>query len=202
MLDEFADIDPEAWYETLRPTLSDKQGRALFIGTPKGIGNWAYEIYQNAIGTDDWASYSFTTIDGGNVKPEEVEAARRDLDERTFRQEYMATFETFSGRIYYAFDRALNVRKYEGNTPDVLYIGLDFNIDPMSAVVATRIGDNLHIIDEVRLFSSNTQEMVDEIKQRFPRSKIWSYPDPAGNQRKTSAGGHTCLLYTSDAADE
>jgi phage terminase large subunit len=199
VLDEFADIDPEAWYETLRPTLSDKQGRALFIGTPKGIGNWAYEIYQNAIGTDDWASYSFTTIDGGNVKPEEVEAARRDLDERTFRQEYMATFETFSGRIYYAFDRALNVRKYEGNTPDVLYIGLDFNIDPMSAVVATRIGDNLHIIDEVRLFSSNTQEMVDEIKQRFPRSKIWSYPDPAGNQRKTSAGGHTDITILNNA---
>ena len=37
VMDEFADIDPEAWYETLRPTLSDKQGGALFIGTPKGL---------------------------------------------------------------------------------------------------------------------------------------------------------------------
>ena len=200
VLDEFADIAPDAWYETLRPTLSDKQGRALFIGTPKGIGNWAYEIYQNSL--DDpasWSSYSFTTVEGGNVLEEEIEAARRDLDERTFRQEYLATFETFSGRIYYAFDRAANVRKYEGNTPDVVYVGMDFNIDPMSAVVAVRSGDTLHIIDEVRLFSSNTKEMVDEIKQRFPKSKVWVYPDPAGNQRKTSAGGMTDITILQNA---
>jgi len=199
VLDEFADIAPDAWYETLRPTLSDKQGRALFIGTPKGIGNWAYEIYQNSIDNDTWQSYSFTTIEGGNVPETEIEAAKRDLDERTFRQEYLATFETFSGRIYYSFDRALNVVKYEGNTPDVVYVGMDFNIDPMSAVVATRIGDTLHIIDEVRLFSSNTQEMIDELKQRFPRSKFWVYPDPAGNQRKTSAGGMTDVTLLSNA---
>ena len=199
VLDEFADIDPEAWYETLRPTLSDKQGRALFIGTPKGIGNWAYEIYQKALENDSWSSYTFTTIEGGNVPLEEIEAAKQDLDTRTFRQEYMATFETFAGRIYYAFDRALNVVKYEGNTPDAVYVGMDFNIDPMSAVVATRIGDTLHIIDEVRLFSSNTQEIVDELKQRFPRSKLWVYPDPAGNQRKTSAGGQTDINILTNA---
>jgi hypothetical protein len=199
VLDEFADIAPDAWYETLRPTLSDKQGRALFIGTPKGIGNWAYEIYQNSIDNDTWQSYSFTTIEGGNVPESEIEAAKRDLDERTFRQEYLATFETFSGRIYYSFDRALNVVKYVGNTPDVVYVGMDFNIDPMSAVVATRIGDTLHIIDEVRLFSSNTQEMIDELKQRFPRTKFWVYPDPAGNQRKTSAGGMTDVTLLNNA---
>jgi hypothetical protein len=199
VLDEFADIDPEAWYETLRPTLSDKQGRALFIGTPKGIGNWAYEIYQKALENDSWSSYTFTTIEGGNVPLEEIEAAKQDLDTRTFRQEYMATFETFAGRIYYSFDRAVNVHKYEGNTPDAVYVGMDFNIDPMSAVVATRIGDTLHIIDEVRLFSSNTQEMVDELKQRFPRSKLWVYPDPAGNQRKTSAGGQTDINILTNA---
>ena len=200
VLDEFADIDPEAWYETLRPTLSDKAGKALFIGTPKGIGNWAYEIYQNT--QDDaanWQSFSYTTLDGGQVPQEEIEQARKDLDERTFRQEYMATFETFTGRIYYSFDRAQNVRKYEGNTPDVLYVGMDFNIDPMSAVVATRQGDTLHIIDEVRIFSSNTQEVIMELKQRFGKSKLWVYPDPAGNQRKTSAGGVTDVTLLSNA---
>jgi phage terminase large subunit len=200
VLDEFADIDPEAWYETLRPTLSDKAGKALFIGTPKGIGNWAYEIYGNS--QDDptnWQSFSYTTLDGGQVPQEEIDQARKDLDERTFRQEYMATFETFSGRIYYSFDRAHNVHKYLGNTPDVLYVGMDFNIDPMSAVVATRMGDTLHIIDEVRIFSSNTQEVITELKQRFGTSKLWVYPDPAGNQRKTSAGGVTDVTLLTNA---
>ena len=200
VLDEFADIDPEAWYETLRPTLSDKQGRALFIGTPKGIGNWSYEVYQNTL--DDpinWHSYQFTTIDGGNVPLEEIEQAKRDLDERTFRQEYLATFETFAGRIYYGFDRAQNVKVWDKPIPDVLYIGMDFNIDPMSAIVAVREGDILHVIDEIRLFSSNTQEAVDEIKNRYGRSKIWVYPDPAGHQRKTSAGGTTDITILSNA---
>lgn len=199
VLDEFADIDPEAWFETLRPTLSDKGGKALFIGTPKGIGNWSYDIYQNALDNDSWKSFQFTTIDGGNVPVEEIEAAKRDLDERTFRQEYLATFETFSGRIYYSFERGLNTVKYEGTEPDVIYVGMDFNIDPMSAVIATRTGDNLHIIDEVRIFGSNTQEMCDEIKQRFPKSKVWVYPDPAGNQRKTSAGGQTDVTILRNA---
>lgn len=200
VLDEFADIDPEAWYETLRPTLSDKGGKALFIGTPKGIGNWAYEIYQNTLeDPEHWRSYSFTTIDGGQVPESEIEQAKRDLDERTFRQEYLATFETFSGRIYYSFDRQANTRKYIGNTPETLYVGMDFNIDPMSAVVATRAGDTLHIIDEVRLFSSNTQEMVQELKQRFPKSKLWVYPDPAGSQRKSSAGGLTDITILANA---
>lgn len=200
VLDEFADISPEAWFETLRPTLSDKAGKALFIGTPKGIGNWSYSLYQNSQeDSENWASFSYTTLDGGRVPPEEIAQAQRDLDERTFRQEYMATFETYSGRIYYSFDRNLNVHKYIGNTPEAVYVGMDFNIDPMSAVVATRSGDTLHIIDEVRIFSSNTQEMVDELKQRFPKTKIWVYPDPAGNQRKTSAGGVTDVTILANA---
>lgn len=199
VLDEFADIDPQAWYETLRPTLADKQGGALFIGTPKGIGNWAYEIYQNSLEDSSWRSWTFTTVDGGNVKPEEIEAAKRDLDERTFRQEFMATFETFAGRIYYAFDRQANIRKYMDPLPEQIYVGMDFNIDPMSAVIAHKSGDTLHIIDEVRIFSSNTQEMCDELKQRFPKQRIWVYPDPAGNQRKSSAGGQTDITILRNA---
>lgn len=199
VIDEFADIAPMAWYETLRPTLSDKQGKALFIGTPKGIGNWAYDIYQNTQDDpDNWRSFSYTTLDGGQVTAEEIEAARKDLDERTFRQEYMATFETFSGRIYYSFDRTENVVKYQG-TPEAVYVGMDFNIDPMSAAVAVRSGDTLHVIDEVRLFSSNTQEMVDELKQRYPKTKFWCFPDPAGHQRKSSAGGATDITILANA---
>jgi hypothetical protein len=191
VLDEFADIDPEAWFETLRPTLADKQGKALFIGTPKGM-NWAKDLYDMADEyPEEWASFQYTTVDGGNVKPEEVEAARRSLDERTFRQEFEATFETFSGRIFYAFSRDRNLRSYEGNRPREILIGCDFNIDPMSAVVAVRSGNQLHVIDEIKIYGSSTDELVDEIKTRFPQNTITVFPDPAGAARKTSAGGRT-----------
>ena len=190
-VDEFADIDPEAWYEVLRPTLADKQGKALFIGTPKGIGNWAHDLYMMPQENDTWASFQYTTIDGGNVKPEEIEAARKDLDERTFRQEFLATFETYTGRIYYAFDRKGNCQPPTTLDLSVIYIGMDFNIDPMSAVVAVRQGDVLYVIDEIRMFSSNTAEIVEEIKSRYRQTKVFVYPDPAGSARKSSAGGTT-----------
>jgi hypothetical protein len=200
VMDEFADIDPTAWYEVLRPTLADKEGGALFIGTPKGIGNWAHDLYSMSIEQPEiWASFQYTTIDGGNVKPEEIAAAKKDLDERTFRQEFMATFETYAGRIYYAFDRAGNVKELTELDLSVIYIGMDFNIDPMSAVIAVRKGDDLYVIDEIRMYSSNTQETVAEIHSRYPKSKIWVYPDPASRQRKTSAGGSTDLTILQNA---
>ena len=191
VLDEFADIQPEAWYETLRPTLSDRGGHALFIGTPKGL-NWAHDLYTNAMSfPDEWASFQYTTLQGGRVSQEEIEAARRTLDIRTFRQEYEATWETFSGRVYYAFERSRNVQAYEQEIPHELHLGLDFNISPMTAVVAIKTRNGLHIIDEIKMMGSNTDEMVEEIRNRYPTQRIVCYPDPAGSARKTAAGGRT-----------
>ena len=191
VMDEFADIDPEAFYETLRPALADQQGGALFIGTPKGM-NWAHDLYEmQQEFPEEWKSFQFTTIDGGNVKPEEIEAARRSLDARTFRQEFEGRFETFSGRIFYAFDRKHNVKTYTDPLPKELHLGVDFNVDPMSAVVAVKTGNIMHVIDELKIFGSNTEELVEEVKTRYPGHTIIAYPDPAGAQRKTSAGGKT-----------
>jgi hypothetical protein len=108
VMDEFAMIDEKAWTEVLRPTLSDRNGSAMFISTPMGTSNWAYDLYNRAQSDPAWSSWTFRTIDGGNVSAEEIEQARRDLSDRQFRQEYEATFETYSGRIYYNFDRTCN----------------------------------------------------------------------------------------------
>ena len=124
-IDEFAMVDEKAWTEVLRPTLSDKAGSALFISTPLGTSNWAYDLYNRGQDPNEpnWASFSYSTLEGGNVPVEEIEQARRDLDERTFEQEYLATFVTYRNRIFYAFDRAHNVRKYEGPEPTMIYTG-------------------------------------------------------------------------------
>lgn len=202
VMDEFADQDAEAWYEVLRPTLSDRGGKALFIGTPKGM-NWAYELYNKAKIEDDWACFSYTTAAGGNVPKEELEAAKRDLDERTYRQEYEATWEEYAGRIYHAFDRGYNVKAYTDalTNRDIIYLGIDMNINPMSCVVALKLNnDTLHIIDEIVLYSSNTYELADEIKARYPNNRIVAYPDPAGYQRKTNAqAGITDINILSNA---
>lgn len=200
VMDEFAMIDHKAWTEVLRPTLADRGGSALFITTPMGTSNWSYDLFNMPQqDPENWASWQYTTLEGGRVPLEEIEQAQRDLDERTFRQEFLASFETFAGRIYYSFDRKQSVKKLSDPRTDVLYVGMDFNTDPMSAVVAVRQDNTLHVIDEIRIFGSDTQEMCDEIKTRYPQSKIWVYPDPAGNQRKTSAGGRTDIIILQNA---
>ena len=200
VMDEFADIDPEAFFEVLRPTLADTQGHALFCGTPKGIGNWSYELFQMPQeDSEHWSSYQFTTLQGGFVSPEEIAEARKLLDARTFQQEFEATFTTAGNRVWYAFDRAQNVREWPGAIPDVLAVGMDFNIDPMSAVVFARQGDDVWAIDEIEMYSSNTQEMVTELRNRYGNRRLWVYPDPACRQRKTSAGGATDLSILQNA---
>jgi len=203
VMDEFADIDSEAFYEVLRPTLADTQGHALFTGTPKGIGNWSYDIYQMAQeDPEHWESWQFTTLAGGFVSASEIEEARRLLDARTFQQEFEATFITAGNRVWYSFDRLQNVRAYAGSTPTQIAIGMDFNIDPMSAVVFVRQGNDVYAIDEIEMYSSNTQEMVAEIRSRYSAlrpERITVYPDPASRQRKTSAGGVTDLSILQNA---
>src|ERR1700692_3124482 len=91
VLDEYASMAPQAWTEVLRPALADKQGRALFIGTPRGYNHF-YDLYQEVREQPHWATFQFTTEAGGNVAPEELEQAGHQLDERTYRQEFQASF--------------------------------------------------------------------------------------------------------------
>jgi hypothetical protein len=153
VMDEFADISSEAWYEVLRATLSDRKGGAMFTGTPRGYGNWAYDLYCKGGVDKDWQSFQFTTLDGGQVDDDEVEQAKSDLDERTFKQEYLATFETYAGAIYYNFERDLNVARLKDNNT-ALHIGMDFNIDPMSAAVFQLENNKINFIDEIVIYSS------------------------------------------------
>jgi len=186
VFDEFADIAKETWTEVVRPALSDRQGHGLFIGTPKGAANWAKDLYDRGFVGDDWASWQFTTLDGGNVTAEEIEAAKDDLDERTFRQEYMASFETYSNVIYYNFDhKKLFREQMEVDVKDILHIGMDFNVSPISAVIAKSDGKTIQVFDNIEIYGSNTQEMCDEIKERYPNNRIIVYPDASGGARST-----------------
>jgi len=202
LLDEYADIPQEAWTEVLRPTISDRYvtGNVLFVGTPRGFGNWSYEIYQRGLGTDpEWKSFKYTTIEGGQVEQDEIDQAMKDLDERTFRQEYLASFETYAGVVYYNFSREDNVKKCVYDKDSIIHVGLDFNIDPMSACLFHLKNNVIEVFDEIVIYSSNTDEFIQELLSRYPKQKIIIYPDPASRQRKTSAGGRTDLTILQNA---
>tara|TARA_R110000796_G_scaffold163631_1_gene280585 strand:+ start:910 stop:2139 length:1230 start_codon:yes stop_codon:yes gene_type:complete len=201
VFDETSDIKSELWYEVIRPALSAQKppGAALFCGTPKGM-NWFKGLYDLGRGQDpDWASYQYTTLQGGNVPESEIEAARRDLDERTFRQEYEAKFETYSGVIAYNFSEHNIVSRDIPFPAKQLIVGMDFNVSPSTCVVYLRDHLGLHAFDEIRMIGSNTDEMCEEIKNRYPQSQIVVFPDNSGNARKTSAGGRTDISILQNA---
>lgn len=194
IMDEFADIKQEAWYEVLRATLSDSGGRALFTGTPKGR-NWAYDLFLRG-GTEehpDWASYSFTTLEGGNVPPEEVEAARRELDELTYLQEFEASFINFEGRAYYPFMRETHCAPlfHLYNPRGLLSFCFDFNVDPGVACVCQEVdlpnGEiGTAVIGEVYIpRNSNTPAVCRKLIQDWGdhQGKIICYGDATGGSR-------------------
>lgn len=202
IIDEAQDIDSETWYKVLYPTLASTGGKAMIIGTPKSF-NWLYDLYvlgeRGDVYQDDkgrlranaYKSWQFPTITSPFIPQSEIEEARHNLDERSFRQEFEASFETMSGRVYYAFDRKRHVGDYKFDPKLPIWIGQDFNIDPMSSVVMQRRPNGeIWVVDEIILPSSNTQETADEVARRYYRwlKQITFYPDPAGQNRSHARG--------------
>jgi hypothetical protein len=101
VLDEVADIKPEAWEQVIRASLSDKRGRALFIGTPKGR-NWFYDTFKLGESEDDpdWKSWHFTTADNPLIDQKEIESAKKTLSTFAFKQEYMASFTNAGSDLF------------------------------------------------------------------------------------------------------
>jgi hypothetical protein len=78
----------EVWMAAIRPTLTDYRGDAFFLGTPKGRRQFAELFARGEQGREDWASFAAKTIENPRIDPAEIEAARRDLPEDVFRQEF------------------------------------------------------------------------------------------------------------------
>jgi len=194
VLDEAAFMDAEVWFEVIRPALADKQGWALFISTPDGTASWFYELWQYAdSGDKDWSRWQFTTIDGDNVPPEEIEAARAQLDPRTFRQEFEASFENLSGLVAVSFGDD-NIDKQVQDLPILpLLLGLDFNVEFMAGVFAVKKGEDLWVFDELILTGgATTWDFCEAVQQKFGiERRIIACPDPTGGARKTAGVGQT-----------
>ena len=101
VLDEVADIKPEAWEQVIRASLSDKKGRCMMIGTPKGR-NWFYDMFNlGKEGSDpEWKSWHFTTQDNPLIDPTEIESAKKTLSSFAFKQEYLASFDNAGSDVF------------------------------------------------------------------------------------------------------
>jgi predicted phage terminase large subunit-like protein len=101
VLDEYASMKVEVWEQIIRPTLADVKGGALFIGTPAGKNHF-YDIWQEAKDekNEDWEAFQYTSIDNPILDPKEIKTARDTMSTQAFRQEFEASFVSFTGGIF------------------------------------------------------------------------------------------------------
>ncbi len=190
----------EAWSANIRPVLSDTKGWALLDGVPEGR-NFYYDIalrsakgvlpesrHNHGAYADDggeWAYYHWFSSDVLDV--EEMAAVKEELDERTFRQEYEGSFESYEGLAYKEFG-AHNIDSSVVETDSIVSVGMDFNVDPMTATLGHVVGDSYHQFDEVWLNNSNTFEMRDFLLRKFGTNRrIVIYPDSTGRSGSSNA---------------
>jgi hypothetical protein len=187
VFDEAADIEVEAWKEVISPALADKQGKALIIGTPKGKSNWFYDIFNSS----EYSGHTCTTLEGGWVTSEELESQKRLLDERTFRQEFEASFETTGASVYYTFSDD-NITNVEYSTSANSYLCFDFNTGerPMSCLLVQEV-NGLSVTKEFIYKHSNTEgtcEAVDSfLKSTGFCGNLTITGDSSGHANKSSA---------------
>ena len=185
VMEEYSYIKPHVWDEIIYPTLTTTDGDAFFIGTPNGYDH-LYDAYLRGQSNDpDWKSWQYTTVDGGYVPEEEIKKAKSMMDERAFKTEFLASFETTGNRAAYNFDRNTHVRKAE-QLSSSLFWGMDFNVDYMSAVLGCEYSNGtIHYFDEIRQTNSNTEEMAKAMMKVAPNVPV--YPDAAGSARSTTS---------------
>lgn len=200
VLDEYANMKAHVWGAHVRPALADRQGWCDLIGVPEGRNHY-YERYTAAQaelverGEDsEWGAFHWKSAD--ILPSEEIEAARRDLDELTFQQEYEASFVNFEGRAYYTFTDENKARLFDRYNPHApLIVCLDFNVEPGVAAIAQEMefpagmGEGTGVIGEVYIErNSNTPAVCRKLIADWGEHKgrVVCYGDATGGARGTA----------------
>jgi hypothetical protein len=198
ILDEYGNMKPQAWGANVRPALADRNGWCDLIGVPEGRNHY-YDVAEYAKGEmaaqgleSEWGYYHWKS--SMVLPPSEIEAARRNLDELTFQQEYEGSFINFTGRAYYTYTDA-NKAALSYNPNEELGFCFDFNVDPgIAGVVQEGILPNeligTKVIGEVYIpQNSNTVMVCKKLIEDWGNHKgdVCVYGDATGGQRRTSS---------------
>lgn len=186
VLDEVASYKGfwEGWEEVLRPTLSDRVGHALFIGTPKGFNHFYELSNEQEQHPETWQTFRFTTYDNPTIPKDEIDQARAQLPEDTFAQEYLADFRKAEGLVYPEFDRQRHVQHIEVYPEQIAtrMVGVDFGFtNPTAVAEILHLRDGrFYIASEWYKTGKTNAEVIEWVKALRPHAV---YPDPAEPDR-------------------
>ena len=156
VLDEFADMDPRAWSEVIRPALSDRQGWAVFIGTPKGR-NAFYDVFNRSIETPDWFSLRLRASETNLIAPDELDAMRAEMSEDEYAREMETSFEaavegSYYGRLLTQAETASpsRITRVPADPGLEVHAAFDLGIADSTAIwLAQFVGKEIRLIDYI-----------------------------------------------------
>jgi len=155
----------DGWNNSIRPTLTDYEGKAVFLSTPRGK-NFFYSLFMKQ-GENDWQSFKFSTYDNPHINPREIDEARIQLPEVVFEQEYMANPSENSAN---PFGNAFIKRcvKPISAQPIVCYgIDLAKSVD-YTVIIGLDKDGNVAYFDRFQMDWHNTKETI----KRLPAAPI------------------------------
>jgi len=151
---------------------------------------WVWRANEAKYGCITFASTQPTnpqSVAGGWVTEEWINQQKKLMDPVLFRQEFFGSWEQLVGAVFPAFSNRNICKQVDMGTP--ILVGMDFNVNPLSAVIAQIQGNNLCILDEMVLHDSDTRQMCQALRTRYPTREITICPDPTGSRRQTSSMG-------------
>jgi hypothetical protein len=176
VVDEAAFLPGALWEEVLRPSLSDRQGRAIFIGTPKGK-NWFFRLF--ARGADqheeNWGSFTFPTGNNPYIRPDEIEEARRSLPEAVFAQEYLAQFIEDGAGVFSGVNDIIRGNLSDPSSGEHYTAGLDIGRyrDYTVLTVVNPSGAVVFFDRFVRTTWTVMKRRVTSALRRYNRAVVW-----------------------------
>jgi phage terminase large subunit len=152
ILDEIGDQNPKIWTDIVRPALADRKGWCLFIGTPKGHNHFK-ELRDRAEKEDGWGLLEFKASETGVVDDTELKAARNEMGEDKYRQEFECSFDAaVEGSYYGQILNELEDKKHMQEIPweelSRTFTAWDLGMgDSTSIWVAQLVGTEIRLID-------------------------------------------------------
>lgn len=207
-LDELAFFETNlgAVWKAVRPALSDLKGGAIASTTPNGKGTEAYDWYIEALRKAGWKYFHWSTFDNPYIDDEEIKDAERELDERSFNQEYLATWESFEGLAYYNFKENTHLKKQPEIDPFLpVHLCFDFNVNPTTLILSQKDRDMLRYKKEYSFKNSSTEETVsafcEDFKDYRAHLRLKIRGDATGKAR-SSTTGKTDYFYVEELLRE
>jgi hypothetical protein len=191
VIDEIDDVKSEAWEANIRPALDtfnpqrpDYRAWCWLIGVPDGLGNlYEFAKYAESANDPDWQVFHWKSADILPLKT--IEAAQRQMSAKQYRQEYEASFETASGRIYEEYGKANHTSARIEPHEQLLWMH-DQNFTPLSSAIGVRRGKDardLYLLDEIVLTSAVSKQSAFEFVEKYKDHQnrhVLIYGDPAG----------------------